>query len=58
MRADVDASKLYLTTVDDFFLPPNCNSHDIGVYEMKLVTNQKFVDNNFLFQVKKRDEKA
>ena len=35
---ELDPGKIYLTTSDGYFLPPNCEVKQIGIYEMVLTT--------------------
>lgn len=40
MADGVDAGKLYLTSVDGYFLPPNCYINQLCTYDMVLTTSQ------------------
>lgn len=53
---DVEPNKLYLTTLDGYFLPPKCYINQLMIHEMLLTTSQR----DIIFEpahLKKRDVK-
>jgi hypothetical protein len=39
LKTEVDPSKVYLTSTDGYFLPPNCSVKHLGIFEMVLTTS-------------------
>ncbi len=62
---ELDPGKVYLTSADGYFLPPNCIVKQLGIFEMVLTTSQDFTASknqtikSDLFAIqRKRDIKA
>ncbi len=39
---ELEPGKVFLTSVDGYFLPPNCIVKQLGIFEMVLTTTQDF----------------